>query len=104
MDTKNPLAVLGVISVIAIVGMIFLFTGAISGAFVTITPEQACARGVMCQYGEGALPVGVENGYAQCVCPDDVIPETMAEATNFKRTPGYYHESKVRQISLTRKY
>ena len=112
MNAKNPLAVLGVISVIAIVGMIFLFTGVMSGQvayrpgpFIYIEPDQACARGVMCQYGEGAVPVGTEDSFALCVCPEDIMPETMAEAGSFQRDPsGYYHESKVWKISLVRKY
>lgn len=105
MESKNPIAILGVISVISIVGMVFLFTGVMSGAFITITPEQACSRGVLCQYGEGAVSVGTEEGYALCVCPEDIMPETMLEAGSFQRGPeGYYHESKVWKISLTRKY
>lgn len=116
------LVLLGIVVVVAVVGLILLYTGAKTGdvarPFYPIYPEsgvyqaeqqfypnarEACLRAVTCQDGHGGVLVSVpEANPAVCVCPEHFFPTTVFDWTALRRgempAPREYNENAVKKI------
>jgi len=106
METEQGrLSLLGVVAVTAIVCLAILFKISMNSnvAFntqyqVSQTPETACRREIQCQNGIGAVPVGTQDNYAVCICPEHV------QAWSDEDAPLQYNEDYVHMVALRRVY
>jgi hypothetical protein len=85
------LAILGIVAVIAVVGLVLLFSGAAAkvslgrGEFITPTGDKACSV-VYCQNGYGAIVLGeqlrADGEYWVCGCPNHFTDTDIADWSN----------------------
>jgi hypothetical protein len=85
------LAILGIVAVIAVVGLVLLFSGAAAkvslgrGEFITPTGDKACSV-VSCQNGYGAIVLGeqlhADGEYWVCGCPNHFSDADIADWSN----------------------
>ena len=90
------LILLGILSIVGIILLIYLASVSNTGNLVEMTPSEACNRIPNKCKGPGYF-VGVYENFAMCICHRDV--------THFEKgIPKIYNPDKIHYISLTRKY
>lgn len=81
------LAILGVVAVIAVVGLVLLFSGAAGkvsygpGPFIEEPAERLCSE-IMCQNGLGASVIGEYGDYWVCGCVEFFADRHIADWSN----------------------
>ncbi len=119
MENKGiALAILGIVAVIAVVGLVLLFKGATGNVayrpypFITQDGQRACGL-IQCQNGQGAVYVGESNtpgvpSYA-CICPNQFQEQRIADWSNqWRGDEGHdglsSYDDGVRYVSQIRTY
>ncbi len=85
------LAILGIVGVIAVIGLVLLFKGASGNLsydvndFITPSAEKACSS-IMCNNGMGAVVLGdelrAEGEFWVCGCSEQFEDQTIADWSN----------------------
>jgi hypothetical protein len=108
------LAILGIVAVLAVVGLVLLFSGATGkvsyggGPFIEVTPEKACNT-VYCQNGDGATFLGMRGNYAICACAQQFETRRIAQWSDAWRGDEHkdgsdWYPDGTWQVSTIRKY
>ncbi len=114
------LVLLGIVVIVAVVGLILLYSGAKTGeafyypnsgggvyqynnANLYPSAREACLRAVQCQDGHGGVLVSApEANPAVCVCPEHFYPTTVFDWTALRRgempAPRDYNENAIKKI------
>jgi len=81
------LAILGIVAVIAVVGLVLLFkggTGNVSygpGPFIADTADKLC-NDIQCDNGQGAIVIGEKEDYWVCGCPNFFSDQRIDDWSN----------------------
>lgn len=114
-EHKIALAILGMVAVIAAVGLVMQFGGASGNvAFRAAHPgiaesaERLCSD-IQCQNGMGAIPVGEKGDYWICVCGQQFADKSIASWSNQWKgdemhNPGEFYTDGARLVRKFREY
>jgi len=87
-DSKHvALAIIGLVAVIAVVGVVLRFTGSTAqvsygpGPFIEESAERLC-NDIQCQNGQGAVPIGEYKDFWVCGCPEFFADQRIADWSN----------------------
>ncbi len=101
----TSVAILGILAVIAILGLVMMLngaTGAITTPVITSTGEEACSI-VDCNYGKGGIVIGEEGDFWLCGCPNQFSDRTIADwgtksASTAREFPNLDNAWRIRKI------
>ncbi len=81
------MAILGIVAVIAVIGLVLLFKGGAGkvtygpGPFIAESPERLC-NDIHCENGLGAVVIGEQGDYWVCGCPEHFTDQDIADWSN----------------------